>query len=83
MSDIRSTPLDPDLHKRYWLFTWQEDEASGGLSDFDGAYDTIDDATKSMLDRNDLSHTEGEIFDSQIGKVVSWFSESKWQHENE
>ncbi len=78
----RTTPLDPDLHKRYWLFSWQAYEANGGLSDFEDSFDTIEEAELRISSRTSTRNIEGSIFDSQDGVTASWFEFSEWKRVN-
>lgn len=53
--------------KRYWLFSWEDYEAGGGMHDFHLDYDTIENGEEDAppFDEN------GHIFDSELKKIVS------------
>lgn len=79
----RTTPLDINLHKRYWLFTWHAYDAQGGMADFDEAFNTLEEAEASFAPGSDFTRYEGEIFDSQTADRVSEFKDMKWKRVNE
>ena len=56
-------PPHEDYSKRYWLFTWWPYEAQGGMNDFDGSFDTVQDAINhAKLDES--SRDRAMIFDA-------------------
>jgi hypothetical protein len=67
---IRHTPLAPALHKRYWLFVWDEYEPRGAMHDFDSAFDTIEEAEGSFQARTDRYRLGYDIYDSQTGEML-------------
>lgn len=60
----------PDFSKRYWLFLWPEYEASGGLGDFQGSFDTLEGAITTYT----FSYDHGEIFDVEQRKSIKYFN---------
>lgn len=56
-----------ELSGRYWLFTGVQYYPCGGMSDFKGTYNSVEDA-KNALDDVDEWH---EVLDSATGEIVS------------
>ncbi len=57
-----SVSNSPDFSKRYWLFMWYRYEADGGMFDFVGSFDTIDQAIS--YNNPDADWNCGMVFDS-------------------
>jgi len=59
--------------KRYWLFAGDNYYPTGGMGDFIGSYDSVDDAINSHARTNDPTGEWGEVIDSITGDQVKAF----------
>lgn len=66
-----SIPQDaPDFSKRYWLFLFMFNEPAGGMNDFYGSFDTIEDAENLEFTHVNFRNA-GMIFDIETRQIVS------------
>jgi len=58
--------------KRYWLFQFFKYEACGGMDDFTGSFDTIDEAMEKIdeEDKDPNGREFAHIVDSETGRKV-------------
>lgn len=77
--NIYSSPFT-DRSKRYWLFTFAQYEPSGGMLDFAGSFDSLEqcmDAVDAELrnpsEKNPFCCECGNVYDSLEGKTIARF----------
>lgn len=67
MSDTPDNTTEPTFDKRYWLFTYDEYDALGGIHDFTDSYDNLAEAMQPP----DSILTIGHVFDSLTRQIVA------------
>jgi hypothetical protein len=53
--------------KQFWLFAFEDHDAAGGMRDFVGSYDTVEEAMRAPTEYRDWKH----VFDSYSQRVVA------------
>lgn len=64
--------------KRYWLFSGQIYYPGGGMDDFIGSYDTVDEAKAVFPAEDDYRYSWAHIFDFEKELVIFELGKSSW-----
>lgn len=72
--------------KRYLAFAFPTYYPGGGMTDFIGSYDTVDDAKQAVtanIKRDNTFAPRGHIYDVEAGRIVSriYDDEDGWEDE--
>jgi hypothetical protein len=56
--------------KRYWLFFWDTYYPSGGMNDFLGSFDSVEEAKNHLTREKDMVLAHYEILDRDTMEIV-------------
>lgn len=58
--------------KRYWLFYYNDDYPIGGMDDFEGSFDTLEEAIERSKEKvANITGSCYHVFDSQTYEIVA------------